>query len=54
MKNLRNTKTDLQVPLTKTCYGQRAFSYRGAGVWNRLDSEVKQEFSFKAFKDALK
>ena len=41
MKNLRNTTTDLQVPLMKTCNGQRAFSYRGAGVWNRLDSVVK-------------
>ena len=31
-KNLRNTATDLQVPLIKTCNGQRAFSYRGARV----------------------
>ena len=30
-RNLRNTATDLQVPLMKTCSGQRAFSYRGAG-----------------------
>ena len=47
-KNLRNTATDLQVPLMKTCNGQRAFSYRGAGVWNHLDLEVKQASSFKA------
>ena len=53
-KNLRNTATDLQVPLMKTCNGQRAFSYRGAGVWNHLDLEVKQASSFKAFKDAVK
>ena len=38
----------------KTCNGQRAFSYRGAGVWNHLDLEVKQASSFKAFKDAVK
>ena len=37
-KNLRNTATDLHVPLMKMCNGQRAFSYRGAGVWNHLDS----------------
>ena len=53
-KNLRNTATDLQVPLMKTCNGQRAFSYRGAGVWNHLDLEVKQASSFKGFKDAVK
>ena len=53
-KNLRNTATDLQVPLMKTCNSQRAFSYRGAGVWNHLDLEVKQASSFKAFKDAVK
>ena len=53
-KNLRNTATDLQVPLMKTCNGQRAFSYCGARVWNHLDLEVKQASPFKAFKDAVK
>ena len=53
-KNLKNTATDLQVPLMKTCNGQRAFSCRGARVWNHLDLEFKQESSFKAFKDAVK
>ena len=53
-KNLRNTATDLQVPLMKTCNGQRAFSYRGARVWNHLDLKVKQASSFKAFKDTVK
>ena len=41
-----NTATDLQVPLMKTCNGQRAFSYCGAGVWNHSDSDVKQASSF--------
>ena len=31
-KKLRNTATDVQVPLVKTCNDQRVFSYRGAGV----------------------
>ena len=53
-KNLRNMATDLQVALLKTSNGQRAFSYRGAGVWNHLDLEVKQASSFKAFKDTVK
>ena len=53
-KYLRNTATDIEVPLMKTCNGQQAFSYRGAGVWNHLGLEVKQASSFKAFKDAVK
>ena len=52
-ENLRNTATDLQIPLAKTCSGQRTFSYRGARVWNHLDLAVKQTSSFKAFKDAV-
>ena len=52
-KNLRNTATDLQIPLVKTSSGQRTFSYRGARVWNHLDLAVKQTSSFKAFKDAV-
>ena len=52
-KTLRNMATDLQITLVKTCSGQRAFSYRGARVWNHLDLEVKQTSSFKAFKDAV-
>ena len=54
MKNLRNTATDLQIPLMKTCNGQRAFSFCGARVWNHLDWEDKQASSVKAFKDAIR
>ena len=54
MKHLRNTATGLRVPLIKKCNGLRAFSFRGARVWNYLDSEVKQASSFKAIKDAVK
>ena len=53
-KNLRNTATDLQVPLMRTSNGQRAFSYRGVGVWNLLGCDVKQASLLKAFKGALK
>ena len=52
-ENLRNTATDLQIPLVKTCSGQRTLSYRGARVCNHLDLEVKQTSSLKAFKDAV-
>ena len=49
-KNLRTTATDLQIPLAKTCSGQRTCSYRGARVWNHFDLEVKRTSSFKALK----
>ena len=52
-ENLRNTATDLQIPLVKTCSGQRTFSHCGARVWNHLDLAVKETSSFKAFKDAV-
>ena len=52
-ENLKNTATDLQIPLVKTCSGQRTVSYRGARVFNHLDLAVKQTSSVKAFKDAV-
>ena len=33
--SLRNTSTDLRLPLCKTSNGQRSFSYRGATVWSQ-------------------
>ena len=44
-KNLKNTATDIKVPLMKTCNVQRAFLYRSARVWNHLDCGLE------AFKD---
>ena len=37
---LRNSETDLQVPLFKTANGQNSFAYRGAHLWNSLESEA--------------
>ena len=34
--NLRNRETDLLAPRMKTSNGQKAFSFRGAKVWNEL------------------
>ena len=39
--NLRNRETDLLAPRMKTSNGQKAFSFRGAKVWNELKHEVK-------------
>ena len=32
-RQLRNSKTDLRLPLLKTSTGQKSFAYRGARVW---------------------
>ena len=51
---LRNTSTDLRIPLCKTSNGQRSFSYRGVTVWNPLTLEIKTAPSLAAFKTKLK
>ena len=50
---LRNSETDLRVPLLKTTNGQKSFSYRGAHLWNSLEPEVKLAPSLYAFKRLL-
>ena len=50
---LRNNETELQVPLFKTVDGQNAFAYRGAHLWDSLDSEVKQAPSVLIYKHLL-
>ena len=51
--NLRNTNTDLVVPMKKQSLGQKCFSYRGAKIWNGLTDEAKQATSLRAFKKSL-
>ena len=53
-RTLRNTSTDLRIPLCKTSNGQRSFSYRGVTVWNQLSLEIKTAPSLAAFKTKLK
>ena len=38
---LRSSETDLKIPLLKTISGQKAFSYRGAKLWNSLERASK-------------
>ena len=52
--NLRNCDTDLLAPRMKTSNGQKAFSIRGAKVWNGLKHEVKLAPSLSTFKRRLK
>ena len=46
-RSLRSTETDLRLPLLKTVNGQKAFSYRGAKLWNSLEKEAKLAPSLK-------
>ena len=53
-RQLRNTSTDLYVPLLKTACGQKCFSYRGAKLWNDLKRESKMANTFNQFKSSLR
>ena len=48
---LRSTETNLQIPLLRTSTGQKAFSHRGAKLWNELDKETKLASSLATFKN---
>ena len=50
---LRNTSTDLELPLFKTANGQKYFSFRGVKYWNSLSSESKQAVTLHGFKASV-
>ena len=52
-RNLRSTETNLQIPLLRTSTGQKAFSYRGAKLWNELSRETKSAPSLATFKKSI-
>ena len=54
VRELRNTETDLSIPLRKTNNGQRAISFRGLKLWNSLELDVKQAPSLATFKRRIK
>ena len=49
-RSLRNTNTDLRLPLRSSANEQKCFSFRGAKCWNSLSTKAKETSSFKAFK----
>ena len=54
VRKLRNTDTDLSLPLRKTNYGKRAISFRGPKLWNQLEPVAKQAPSLATFKRRIK
>ena len=54
-RQLRESDTDLYVPLLITACGQKSVSYRGgAKLWNSQQTEVKKAKSFTQFVKSLK
>ena len=46
-QSLHSIETDLRLPLLKTVNGQKAFSYRGAKLWNSLRKEANWHLPWK-------
>ena len=46
---LRNTGTDLKLPMKRSLNGQRCFSHRGAKFWNGLSAKSKHLSNFLSF-----
>ena len=51
-RQLRNSKTDLRLPLLRTSTGQKSFAYRGARVWSDLD--IKRPHHSAPFEEIIK
>ena len=49
-RQLRNSKTDVRLPLLRASIGQKSFAYRGAKVWSDLNSIVKASSSLCSFR----
>ena len=50
---LRDSTNKLHVPLPRTNYLKKSFSYRGATLWNSLPCNLRQEKSLNRFKQLL-
>ena len=51
---LRSTKSNLAVQLVRTVSGQKAFSYRGTKLLNKLNNIIKEAPSVYSFKSRLR
>ena len=51
-RELQYTKTDLEIPLRKSAYGRKSFSFKGAKIWSHLSSKAKLSPSLRTFKNA--
>ena len=51
--NVRGASNNIFVPRPRTEAAKRAFSYRGAVMWNGQENVVKDEINLNSFKSAL-
>ena len=51
--NLRGSNYDFQLPLPKTNFLKRSFSYRGANAWNQLSNQIREIRDLASFKCAI-
>ena len=51
--NVRGASNNIFVPRPRTEAAKRAFSYRGAVMWNGLENVLKDEINLNSFKSAL-
>ena len=51
--NMRGASNNVFVPRPSTEAAKRAFSYRGAVMWNGLENVLKDEVNLNSFKSAL-
>ncbi|XP_073243703.1 uncharacterized protein [Porites lutea] len=51
--NVRGASNNILVPRPRTEAAKRAFSYRGAVMWNGLENMLKDEINLNSFKSAL-
>ena len=52
-RELRNTKSDLEIPMQKSANGEICFSYKSAEMWNCLSLESKLSPTLKTFKKSI-
>ena len=52
-RQLRNTNNDLRLQKESTCTGQKSFSFRGAKLWNSVNTEAKLATSSHRFKSLI-
>ena len=50
---LRSSDTDVRIPLLRTINGRKAFSFRGAKLWNSLERKTKSAPSLKNVKTII-
>ena len=51
--NVRGASNNIFVPRPRTEAAKRAFSYRGAVMWNGLENVLKDKINLNSFNSAL-